>query len=59
MKTPPVFPLPQFGVSQKLLQEGLSEEEACQAAAIFQVETEACLLEIWAKLCPMMSNKVF
>ncbi len=56
-KTPPVFPLPQFGVSQKLLQEGLSEEEACQVAAIFRVETEACLLEIWVKLCPTMSDK--
>jgi len=59
MSTPPFFPLPQYGVSQRLLRGGLSEEEARQAAAIFRVETEACLLEIWSKLCPTMSDKTF
>ena len=59
MPMPSYFPLPQFGVSQKQLREGLTEDEARQAAAIFRVETEACLLEIWAKLCPTMSDKLF
>ena len=59
MDIPPFFPLPQFGVSEKLLKQGLTEDEARQAAAIFRVESEACLLEIWKKLCPTMSDKVF
>ena len=59
MPIPSFFPLPQFGVSHKQLREGLTEDEARQAAAIFRVETEACLLEIWAKLCPTMSDKAF
>ncbi len=59
MGIPPFFPLPQFGVSEKLLKQGLMEDEARQASAIFRVESEACLLEIWKKLCPTMSDKAF
>ena len=59
MTTLPLFPLPQYGVSQRLLRNGLSEDEARQAAALFRVETEACILEIWSKLCPTMSDKAF
>ena len=59
MDLPPFFPLPQYGVSERLRKQGLTEEEARQAAAIFRVEAEACLLEIWKKLCPTMSDKAF
>ena len=59
MHTPSYFPLPQFRVSHKQLKEGLMEDEARQAAAIFQIETEACLVEIWSKLCPTISDKFF
>ena len=59
MRTPSYFPLPQFGVSHKQLKEGLTEDEARQAAAIFRIETEACLVEIWSKLCPTMSDEIF
>ena len=59
MRTPSYFLLPQFGVSHKQLKEGLMEDEARQAAAIFRIETEACLVEIWSKLCPTMSDEIF
>ena len=55
----PIFPLPQFGISQRLLKTGMTYEEAHQAAAIFRVEMEAYLLETWSHTNPNRSNNVF
>jgi len=56
---PPFFPLPKFGVSQRLLSQGMTELEAKQAAALFQTEMEACLLEIWSFTNPTLSAELF
>ena len=37
----------------------MSLDEACQAAAIFKIELEACLLEAWSYINPRMSAKIF
>jgi len=55
----PFFSLPKFGVSQRLLTQGMSEDEARQAAAIYRIEIEACLLEIWSHTNPRMSPDTF
>src|SRR5258707_444146 len=59
MDIPPYFPLPQYRVSKRLHKQGLTEEEARQAATIFRVESEVCLLKIWKKLCPTLSDQAF
>ena len=37
----------------------MSLQEACQAAALFKIELEACLLEIWSHINPRMSAQIF
>jgi hypothetical protein len=55
----PFFRLPQFGASQRMLNLGMTELEAQQISALFWVELEACLLEIWSYINPSMSNSIF
>ena len=55
----PFFSLPKFRVSQRLLTQGMSEDKAQQAAAIYRIEIEACLLEIWSHTNPRMSPDTF
>jgi hypothetical protein len=55
----PFFPLPQFGASQRMINLGMTKLEAQQISALFRVELEACLLEIWSYINPSMSNSIF
>ena len=55
----PFFPLPKYGISTRLERQGMSLQEACQTAAIFKIELEACLLEIWSYINPRMSAQIF
>ena len=55
----PFFPLPKYGISTRLEKQGMSLNKACQAAAIFKIELEACLLEAWLYINPRMSAKIF
>jgi len=55
----PYFPLPKYGVSQRLLKQGMTRSEALAAAAIFRVEMEAVLLEIFHHSIPTLSESVF
>ena len=48
----PLFPLPQTGLGARLEREGMNQYEAAQATALFKVEIEACLLEIWSYSSP-------
>jgi hypothetical protein len=55
----PFFQLPQFGASQRMLNLGMTKLEAQQIAALFRVELEACLLEIWSYINLTMLNSIF
>ena len=55
----PFFPLPNYSISTQLEKQGMSLQEACQAAVIFKIELEACLLEIWSHINPRMSAQIF
>jgi hypothetical protein len=57
--SPPFFLLPKFGVNQRLHNHSMTELEAKQAVALFRVEMEACLLEIWSYINPTMSAETF
>ena len=48
----PLFPLPQTGISTRMEREGMTQYEAAQASALFKIEIEACLLEIWSYTSP-------
>ena len=55
----PFFPLPKYSISTQLEKQGMSFQEACQAAAIFKIKLKACLLEIWSHINPRMSAQIF
>jgi len=55
----PYFPLPKYGVSQRLLKQGMTRSEALAAAVVFRVEMEAVLLEIFHHSIPTLSESVF
>ena len=55
----PFFPLPIFGISTRLEKSGLSKIELKQVSALFRMEMEAYLLEIWSHICPTMSALIF
>jgi len=55
----PYFPLPKYGVSQRLLKQGMTRLEALAAAVVFRVEMEAVLLEIFHHSIPTLSESIF
>ena len=55
----PLFPLPQTGISSRMEREGMTQYEAAQATALFKIEYEACLLEIWSYTNPRLSAHTF
>ena len=55
----PLFPLPQTGISTRMEREGMTQYEAAQASALFKIEFEACLLEIWSYTNPRLSAHTF
>ena len=55
----PLFPLPQTGISARMEREGMTQYKAAQASALFKIEIEACLLEIWSYTSPRLSAHTF
>ena len=55
----PLFPLPQTGILTRMEREGMTQYEAAQATALFKIEIEACLLEIWSYTNPRLSAHTF
>ena len=55
----PLFPLPQSGISVRMEREGMTQYKVAQASALFKIELEACLLEIWSYTSPQLSACTF
>jgi len=55
----PYFLLPIYRVRQRLLKQGMTRSEALAAAALFRVEMEVVLLEIFHHSIPTLSKSVF
>ena len=55
----PLFPLPQTSISTRMEREGMTQYKAAQATALFKIEYEACLLEIWSYTSPRLSAHTF
>jgi len=55
----PIFPLPRWGISQKPIKEGMTWLESQQATALYHIELEAVLKEIFAHSFDNISSRVF
>ena len=54
-----LFPLPKWGIPQKLIKEGMTQLESQQATALYHIELEAVLKEIFAHSFDTISSRVF
>jgi len=54
-----LFPLPKWGIPQKLIKEGMTWLESQQATALYHIELEAVLKEIFAHSFDTISSRVF
>jgi len=55
----PLFPLPKWGIPQKLIKEGMMQLESQQATTLYHIELKAVLKEIFTHSFNTISSRVF